>query len=131
MANFELSLNGSWKFKGFDEGKGEELGAQRLEYDEGDWLSAKVPGTVHIDLLANKVIPDPFKDLNEEKVQWVPQKEWWYRKEINVSPKLLEKQVVELVFEGLDTIATVWVNGEKLGKQTTCSPLGDSALAKN
>ena len=116
MANFELSLNGSWKFKGFDEGKGEELGAQRLEYDDGDWLSANVPGTVHLDLLANKVIPDPFKDLNEEKVQWVPQKEWWYRKEINVSPELLEKQVVELVFEGLDTIATVWVNGVKVGK---------------
>jgi beta-mannosidase len=116
LPNFKLSLNGSWKFKGFAECNGEELGAHRIEYDDDGWLPAKVPGTVHIDLLANNVIPDPFKDLNEEKVQWVPENEWWYRKEIELSPELLEKQVVELVFEGLDTLATVWVNAVKIGE---------------
>jgi len=116
LANFELSLNGSWKFKGFVECNGEELGAYRVEYDDDGWLPAKVPGTVHLDLLANNVIPDPFKDLNEEKVQWAPENEWWYRKEIELSPELLEKQVVELVFDGLDTFATVWVNGVKVGE---------------
>ena len=115
MPNFKLSLNGSWKFKGFAECNGEELGAHRLEYDDG-WLPAKVPGTVHLDLLANNVIPDPFKDLNEKKVQWVPESEWWYRKEIELSTELLEKQMVELVFEGLDTFATVWVNAVKIGE---------------
>ncbi len=68
MANFELSLNGSWKFKGFAECNGEELGAYKLEYDDDGWLPAKVPGTVHLDLLANNVIPDPFKGLKEKKV---------------------------------------------------------------
>jgi hypothetical protein len=68
LANFELSLNGSWKFKGFAECNGEELRAYKLEYDDDGWLPAKVPGTVHLDLLANNVIPDPFKGLNEKKV---------------------------------------------------------------
>ena len=97
LANFELSLNGSWKFKGFDEGKGEELGAQRLEYDEGDWLSAKVPRAIfHIDLLDNKLIPDPFKGCNEREVQWVNENEWWYRKEIDLTDELVGMDVVEL-----------------------------------
>jgi len=72
---FEFSLNGSWKFKGFAECNGEELGAYKLEYNGDGWLPAKVPGTVHLDLLANKVIPDPFKDLNEKKVRWVAESE--------------------------------------------------------
>jgi len=35
------------------------------------WLSAKVPGTVHTDLLANKIIPDPFFGTNEKQLQWI------------------------------------------------------------
>ncbi len=72
MGIFELSLNGAWKFKGFAPGKGQESEVYKLEYDDAKWLVGKVPGTVHTDLMANKVIPDPFKDLNEKKVEWVP-----------------------------------------------------------
>ena len=116
MANFELSLNGSWKFEGFAECNGEELGAYKLEYDDDGWLPAKVPGTVHLDLLANNVIPDPFKGLNEKKVQWIPKNEWWYRKEFDLPPDFLGKHAVELVFDGLDTFATIWVNSVKVGE---------------
>jgi beta-mannosidase len=112
----ELSLNGSWKLKGFPKCNGEELGASKLEYNCDGWLSAQVPGTVHTDLMANNVISDPFKGLNERKAQWVPENEWWYRKEIDLTDDFLRKQVVELVFEGLDTFATVWVNGVKVGE---------------
>ena len=112
----ELSLNGSWKLKGFPECNGEELGANRLEHNGDGWLPAQVPGTVHTDLMTNNVISDPFKGLNERKVQWVPENEWWYRKEIDLTDDFLEKQVVELVFDGLDTFATVWVNGVKVGE---------------
>ena len=113
---FELSLNGSWNFKGFGEKSGEELGAHLTDYSADGWLPASVPGTVHLDLMANNVIPDPFKDLNEKKVQWVSDTEWWYRKEVDFSLDVLQRQVVELVFEGLDTFATVWVNGIKVGE---------------
>jgi beta-mannosidase len=116
LANFELSLNGSWKFNGFAECNGEELGAHKPEYDDDGWLPAKVPGTVHLDLLANNVIPDPFKGLNEKKVQWVPENEWWYRRAFDLPPDFLGKHAVELVFDGLDTFATVWVNSVKVGE---------------
>ena len=35
---------------------------------ENKWLMASVPGTVHLDLMNNKLIPDPYKDENEKKV---------------------------------------------------------------
>ncbi len=112
----ELSLNGSWKFKGFAQRDGEEKGAQKPECNGEGWFSGQVPGTVHTDLMANNVIPDPFKGLNESKVQWVSGNEWWYRMEFELSPEFVEKQVVELVFDGLDTFATVWVNGVRVGE---------------
>ena len=102
--------------KGFPECNGEELGAHKLQYSADGWLLAKVPGAVHTDLMVNNVIPDPFKGLNEKKVQWVPENEWWYRREIELPPEVLQRQVVELVFEGLDTFATVWVNGVWVGE---------------
>jgi beta-mannosidase len=112
----DFSLNGPWLFKGFPKSNGEELGAYKPDYSDEGWLPANVPGTVHTDLMANNRIPDPFKDSNEKAVSWVPEHEWWYRTEIELPPQLVEKQVIDLVFGGLDTFATVWVNGVKVGQ---------------
>jgi beta-galactosidase/beta-glucuronidase len=94
-------LDGSWNFKGFMEQNGEESGAHLPDYSAHGWLPANVPGAAHLDLMANNVIPDPFKDQNEKKVQWVSDTEWWYRKEVDLSLEVLQHQAVELVFDGL------------------------------
>lgn len=112
----EFALNGPWMFKGFPERNGEELKAYDPQQDTAGWLSAEVPGTIHTDLMANNVIPDPFRDLNEQKVQWVSGYEWWYRKVIDLPSDLVNKEVIQLVFDGLDTFATIWVNGVLIGK---------------
>ena len=39
-----------------------------------NWYEATVPGTVHTDLMNNKLIDDPFYRLNERGVQWVDKK---------------------------------------------------------
>lgn len=119
MVKVEISLNGPWKLKGFPKLDGEAQGAYKPGFPVDDWLPARVPGVVHLDLMANKVIPDPFRDLNEEAVRWVDDVEWWYRRSFDLSGDVLEREVVELVFEGLDTLATVWVNGVKVGE--TCN----------
>ena len=46
---------------------------------EAGWLPATVPGDVHLDLLANKKIPDPFFRDNESKLQWIENESWEYR----------------------------------------------------
>ncbi|SHK91038.1 beta-mannosidase [Chitinophaga jiangningensis] len=80
--------------------------------DERIWRSATVPGTVHTDLLAHHLIPDPFKGMNEKAVQWVDKKDWWYKCTFEVSAAQLKQDVVELEFLGLDTYAEVSVNNK-------------------
>jgi beta-mannosidase len=71
---------------------------------------ATVPGTVHTDLLSNGLIPDPFWRDNEMRLQWVGEKDWVYRTTFQAGPEILEREVVELVFHGLDTFAEVVLN---------------------
>ncbi|RSM05103.1 hypothetical protein CDV31_009737 [Fusarium ambrosium] len=86
---------------------------QRDDQSEDPWLPvAQVPSQVHIDLLANKIIPDPFVDANELKVQWVAEKDWIYRIRFNATSE--EGMTTALVFQGLDTFATVTLNGSKI-----------------
>jgi len=61
------------------------------------------------------MIPNPFFKMNELEVSWVEDKDWWYRKRFTIGKDLLNSDKVELIFEGLDTFADVWLNGEKIG----------------
>jgi beta-mannosidase len=111
-----VDLNGPWMLKGFDAGKGDRDRAHDPHYDDSDWMEAHVPGVVHLDLIRLKKIPHPFYGLNELEVKWVEDKDWWYRKRLVVDDEVLRSDRVELVFEGLDTFATVWVNGKEVGR---------------
>ncbi len=78
------------------------------------WFGAKVPGTIHTDLFRNGVIDDPYEDLNELRQQWVGEKNWEYRNTFSLEKNILRQSHIELVFEGLDTYATVKLNGETI-----------------
>ena len=75
------------------------------------WLPATVPGDVHLDLLANKKIPDPFFRDNESKLQWIENESWEYRLNFDVAASWMARTNLDLVFEGLDAAAQVYVNG--------------------
>ena len=80
------------------------------------WRPAQVPGTVHQDLINHKQLPDPFYGINEQKIQWVENEDWEYRTAFTVTPEQLKRDDVQLVFEGLDTYADVYLNGALLLK---------------
>ena len=80
------------------------------EVGKPTWYPATVPGCVHTDLLSNKLIEDPFWRDNEKKQQWIGKTDWEYRTSFNVTAQLLKHTKVELVFEGLDTYANVFLN---------------------
>src|SRR5579859_2891171 len=63
---------------------------------ETTWRPAQVPGDVHLDLLRNKLIPDPFYRDNEAKLQWIEDASWEYRTTVQAAPALLNHQNVEL-----------------------------------
>lgn len=78
------------------------------------WHSATVPGVIHTDLLANKLIEDPYWGTNELTLQWIGEEYWNYTTEFEISKDQLSQEHIELEFEGLDTYATVLVNGEEV-----------------
>ncbi|CAM3272681.1 Beta-mannosidase [Flavobacterium longum] len=75
---------------------------------------ASVPGTIHTDLLANQLIPDPFFGDNEQKVQWVDKESWVYETTFGLSADEKKYGKVDLVFDGLDTYAEVTLNGKRI-----------------
>lgn len=90
-----------WQFKG-------------VNNDKYKWFPAKVPGTVHTDLLANKLIPDPFIGANEKQLQWIENEDWLYKTTFTITKEELNHQNAILQFDGLDTYAEVYLNGTKI-----------------
>ena len=95
-----LPLTGKWQFR--------QVGTE-------EWLPANVPGSVHTDLLASGRIPDPFDADNEKRVLWIAESDWVYRTSFTCTDELLSEEKVFLVCDGLDTLATVVLNGHELG----------------
>ncbi len=93
--NVRLPLKAGWQFRQ----KGKEAS-----------YPARVPGTVHTDLLRNGMIKDPFYGTNEASVQWIEQEDWEYSTSVEADKSLLTYTHVELTFEGLDTYAKVFLN---------------------
>jgi beta-mannosidase len=90
--------------------------AQFREAGTTEWLPAQIPGGVHTDLMALGRIPDPFVADNELQVQWVAERDWEYQVTFQASADLLAQERVELVCDGLDTLAQVSFNGQPLGE---------------
>jgi len=93
----ETTLNASWQFK--------QKGTDK-------YYNAIVPGTVHTDLLNNKLIKDPFYSDNEKSVQWIENEDWEYIGTFNCNKATLQHKHIELNFEGIDTYAKIYLNNQ-------------------
>ncbi len=103
--NTTLDLNRGWEFRQVQ---------QAPQDANSGWLPATVPGDVHLDLIANKKIPDPFYRENESRLQWIEQESWEYRDSVEVTSALMNRTNIDLVFDGLDAAAQVFVNGAQV-----------------
>ncbi|KAJ5396567.1 Glycoside hydrolase family 2 immunoglobulin-like beta-sandwich [Penicillium cosmopolitanum] len=102
MGFFELPLSNGWTFK------------DRDDHDPDAWMSVPaVPSTVQQDLIANKRLEDPYIGFNELKAQWVNEKSWIYRTDLK-RPDVPTGAKVVIVFDGLDTFASVTLNGQNI-----------------
>lgn len=90
-----ISLHDNWKFKASD---------------SSVWLPAQIPGNVYSDLFENAQIPNPFIGNNEQDVPWVSKTDWEYQTTFQISAETLNRNHIELNFEGLDTYASVYLN---------------------
>jgi len=96
----QISLNGKWQV--YDNEKEFEF--------EGN-----VPGTVQGDLVDLKLMPHPYIGKNEELFKRLEWKEWIYEKSFNIDDIDQEKRY-DLVLEGVDTLANIYINGQYVGK---------------
>jgi beta-mannosidase len=80
----------------------------------GGWMPATIPGDVHLDLLRDGKIQDPFYRDNEASLQWIEKAGWEYRSSIEATNRILLRGHVDLVFEGLDSACTVYLNGRRI-----------------
>ncbi len=102
-------LAAEWSFRLLP---GDARGAAHPDLQQ--WRPAQVPGAVHTDLLARGRIPDPYVGAPEAELQWIGLADWEYRARFDVDATTLARAHAELAFEGLDTFATVTLNGQPL-----------------
>lgn len=114
MAAQAISLNGEWSLRWCPAGEGETAGWPSTGVQGQAAIAASVPGMTHLDLLNEGVIQEPLFDRNAEQCVWMEDKDWWYSRTFMLAEDDLKKRV-EIVFEGLDTFADMWVNGHHIG----------------
>lgn len=87
----------------------------------GDWLAhggefsdikSTVPGCIHTDLLANDLIDDPYYRDNEDKLLWIGETDWTYKREFDIKRDFLSSDNIKLVCKGLDTLSQISINGK-------------------
>lgn len=97
----KISLNGAWSL---------------FKIGDNTPIPAIVPGCVHTDLLANGLLEDPFYRTNEAKQMWIGETDWRYARSFVVAADVLAHDRVLLRFHGLDTLATIRMNGVEVGQ---------------
>lgn len=95
----QMNLGGAWRMR---------------EADSETWHSAHVPGSVYADLMADGTMPDPFWRENELDAFERMKKDYVYQRTFTVTEAQLAHPHVELVCEGLDTLAHVSLNGREI-----------------
>jgi beta-mannosidase len=96
-------LEAKWEFRAASDTDREQM---------KEWHPAQVPGVVQTDLLHDGLIPDPFYQDNDTRLQWIGLTDWEYRTTFDADAATLAHDHVDLLFEGLDTYADVYVNDQ-------------------
>ena len=117
MSLNHLDLNGTWRVRWSDGQRGRPDYANRDVVEESRYLDATVPGEIHLDLVKAGLIEEPTQGLNCLKARWVEEMLWSYRREFTAPRAALAAGArAWLVFEALDLVATLVLNGKEIGR---------------
>jgi beta-mannosidase len=104
-ANQVVSLIQGWQVR---------LDSGRAGIELPKTIHASVPGSIHTDLMDAGLIPDPFLDDNERLLAWIGYCDWRYSLDFDWQGS--DKANTDLVFEGIDTVASIYLNGKLVGE---------------
>lgn len=110
-------LDGSWKLTYYPQGDYQVDHPEQLQAMQLPRIDATVPGNVELDLVHAKLLPDPL--VADHILQFKPYEyyEWWYETTFEADHRTAG-QVQELVFHGVDCLATYWLNGVQIGESS-------------
>jgi beta-mannosidase len=120
------SLDGQWTFHAAGSLKSsapKNLGLEK-------WMPAAMPGTLHHALQKLGKIPDAFYGRNELDLQWIDEQDWEIRRSVRATAGDCRKTRQQLVFDGIDTVAEIFLNNRKVGssenmfRQVVCDVKG-------
>jgi len=111
-----LSLDGAWKVKEAPLACKGIAGLAKVLGSRAGWMRAKVPGEIHLDLLRAGRLEEPLVSLNAKKSRWPEHRSWWFGRTFEASEAVPAHERQQLVFDGMDLYAQVFLNGEFLGE---------------
>ena len=104
-------LLSNWRIVDVDPGN---VQSSELAFGRGDaWIASTAPGDTYLALIAAGRLPHPFFGQNEAAAEWVRHREWWWHTRFTLDA-VTGDDVVELVFDGLDTFADIYVDGTRI-----------------
>ena len=111
MPKTVVELGGRWEFRKYP------LSARRMrDLDSADWQPTDVPCSIFNSLISSGRIKQADIDTNPENFSWVSEEPWIYRKSFDAPVELLNCDRIDLVFDGLDTITSIWLNDKLIGR---------------
>ena len=110
-----IGLNGGWSVRAEALGCEGEKGYRRVRRARGGWIDARVPGEVHLDLIKAGMMDEPLVGTRAPRCRWPERKSWWFRTTFHVPARFLAHERQQLVFDGLDLYAQVFLNGTLIG----------------
>jgi beta-mannosidase len=119
---YRFALDGDWQLAYFPAGSAPVNEPADLSTAGVPRIAARVPGNVELDLTRAGIIPEPFYAANIRLLRPYERYEWWYAREFELPDGVSDGKPSDiggqwdLVCEGLDTLATVWVNGIEVGR---------------
>jgi beta-mannosidase len=111
-----ISLDGVWSVRPEAFNCTGEAGLADVQQRQSGWLPAQVPGEIHLDLMRAGQMPEPSLSTNMPECRWPETKSWWYRTSFSLDEDFIAQERQELICDGLDLNAQVFVNGQLAGE---------------
>jgi len=112
----KISLDGEWKVQEQKISCKNIAGLNKILKSKSNWMTAKVPGEIHLDLIRDARLEEPLVSLNAKKSRWPEKRSWWFANSFKVSADFLKHERQQLVFNGLDLYSQIFLNGILIGE---------------